>query len=425
MFDARAAKVLPAGQHITFSDYPGLRFSASATKRTWIYRYKSPVDNRMRQIAIGHWPEMSFPAAIVAWEALRDDRDAGIDPALEKKQKRAEVKAAVQREQEKAVEQAYTVRVLCDDYLAGHIMRNRAKKGATEAERMFDKMLGDLSDVPAVDVTRAMAFDLINAWAEKAPVNAGRLRCELGAAWDFAIDAGRLPETAPNWWRLILRGKIRSKGKMQGGVRVTSKRVLSEDEVGELINWLPNFSQNLEDILTLYLWTATRGSEIVTMTGAEIRDEDGQMWWVIPKEKTKNARHEEATDQRVPLFGRARAIVIRRKKLYGDGFLFPATNKSGPLDQKVVSQGVHYHQPYSKTRPECMRHRLTVSHWAPHDLRRTSRTLLAKLGCPDSVGEAILGHMLPGVVGTYNRHKYDVERVEWLSRLSDYLEGLV
>ena len=34
---------------------------------------------------------------------------------------------------------------------------------------------------------------------------------------------------------------------------------------GELVNWLPNFSRMMTDALTLYLWTGTRGSEIVAM----------------------------------------------------------------------------------------------------------------------------------------------------------------
>ena len=46
------------------------------------------------------------------------------------------------------------------------------------------------------------------------------------------------------------------------------------------------------------------------------------------------------------------------------------------------------------------------------------------MGCPDAVGESILGHMLPGVLGVYNKHAYDAERAEWLRRLSDHLEFL-
>lgn len=270
-----------------------------------------------------------------------------------------------------------------------------------------------------------MAFDLIQKYAAILPVQAGKLRCELGAAWDYAMDTGRLPEAAVNWWRLILRGKIRSKGKAIEGKNIgVVKRVLTEDEIGELIAWLPNFAPIITDVLTLYLWTGTRGSEIVGMSGSEISEEGGQVWWTIPKIRTKNARHETATDQRVPLFGRGLTVVLRRKKLYGDGFLFPSRHKVGHIEQKYVTEQVFYRQPYSQIRPEQVRPRLTVTHWAPHDLRRTSRTLLAKLGCPDAVGETILGHMLPGVVGTYNRHQYDDEKRLWLFNLSEHLESL-
>ncbi|MGZ3753555.1 MAG: hypothetical protein ACXVAU_19875, partial [Mucilaginibacter sp.] len=141
--------------------------------------------------------------------------------------------------------------------------------------------------------------------------------------------------------------------------------------------------------------------------------------------KTKNARHAGATDQLVPLFGKGLAVVKRRKKLYGDGFLFPTRDGKGHVRQKFITEQVYWRQPYCKLRMESSRPRLTVTHWAPHDLRRTARTLLAKLGCPDAVGEMVLGHMLPGISGTYNRHQYDIEKQEWLKKLSDYLDSLV
>ncbi len=39
-----------------------------------------------------------------------------------------------------------------------------------------------------------------------------------------------------------------------------------------------------------------------------------------------------------------------------------------------------------------------MDHWTSHDLRRTTRTGLARLGCPFEIGEFILGHRLPGVL---------------------------
>lgn len=427
-FDARAIKLLQAGQHLTSTEHPGLRVEAFSDRRTWTYRYRSPIDGRLRQIKIGVWPAMSVHSAIAEWEKCRQQRDGGIDPAIEAKKVKAAARAVVHERKAKRLSKAYTVADVADDYWEGHVSVNRKSKGATEIRRMFDTMLGDAGKVPAIELTRAQAFDLIKSHADR-PVVAGYLRAELGAAWDYAIDAGRLPESCPNWWRLILRGKLRSKGKKIAGEHVgTAKRTLAAPEIGQLIRWLPNFTQLVEDALTMYLWTCTRGAEILSMEGREVGiEDDGLWWWVIPKAKTKNARHENATDLRVPLFGRALAVVARRKERHGDGLLFPAKRRDGkivPVEQKTIQSTVWMHQPYSKTRPELERARLTVTNWSPHDLRRSSRTLLAAMGCPKEVGESILGHMLPGVEGVYNLHTYDAERVEWLRRLSDRLQAL-
>ncbi|WP_287918710.1 hypothetical protein [Comamonas sp.] len=44
---------------------------ASNTRKTWTYRFKSPLDGRMRQVAMGQWPAMSYPAALGKWDALK------------------------------------------------------------------------------------------------------------------------------------------------------------------------------------------------------------------------------------------------------------------------------------------------------------------------------------------------------------------
>ena len=428
MFDAREMKALTPGQHLTSPDYQGLRLEASASRRTWIYRYRSPIDNKLRQTKIGTWPALSVHAAITKWEELRRVRETGEDPALAAKELRLLKRVQAESAKQKSIAAGYTVADVAHDYWEGHVFPNRAEKGATEVGRMFDTMLGSTGGIPAQSLTRAQAFDLIKGHAGERPVVAGYLRSELGAAWEYAIDSGRLPESTPNWWRLILRGKVKSKGKKIAGQYVgTKKRALTPDEAGELIRWLPNFTRLIEDVLTVYLWTGCRGAEILTAEGKEINEEeDGNIWWTVPKEKTKNARHPDATDLRVPLFGRARSVMLRRKALSGEGYLFPARVKGrpAPVEQKTIQSTVWLHQPYSSTRPKVSRPRLPVTHWAPHDLRRTVRTFLASRGCPRDVGESILGHMLPGVQGVYNLHTFDAERVEWLGWLSNYLEEL-
>ncbi|RQY60825.1 DUF4102 domain-containing protein [Burkholderia stagnalis] len=415
-FDARTASKLPAGQHLTFDGFPGLRLQASESRRSWIYRYKSPIDDRMRQVKLGEWPAMGFPSAIAEWEQKRSARDGGVDPAAEKREKRQS--AATTR----AVD-AYTVKQVCLDYMGGYLEPNRKEKGVLEVRRMFKAMLTPIASLPAASITRAQAFEFLDAY-RATPALAARLRMELGGAWDYAMDAGRLPDGTPNWWRMILRGKLRSKGRTIDGVAMgTKKRVLSEDETGVLLRWLPNISLTVSDVIALYLWTGARGGEIISMERHEVTEESDGLWWTVPKGKTKNSWRSKAGDLRVPLVGRAEAIVRRRLDQAVNGYLFP-TSDGKMMKQTVVQHGIYYHQPYCKQAPAHDRPRLPVTHWSAHDLRRTARTFLAVLGCPHDVAEAVLGHVQPGVAGVYNRHHYDRERREWLTRLSLFLEEL-
>ncbi len=67
-----------------------------------------------------------------------------------------------------------TVRQVCRAYLVGHVERNRKSKGAAEAKRMFDTMLGEFGDRIAEQVTRGQAFALLESYAH-IPVQARRL----------------------------------------------------------------------------------------------------------------------------------------------------------------------------------------------------------------------------------------------------------
>jgi len=62
-----------------------------------------------------------------------------------------------------------------------------------------------------------------------------------------------------------------------------------------------------------------------------------------------------------------------------------------------------------------------VSNWRVHDLRRTARSLLSRAGIVADIGERCLGHALPGVRGTYDRHSYLPE----MTRAYDALAALI
>ena len=416
MFDPRSARALKAGEPLIVEQAPGLRLEATVSGQSWIYRYRSPVDGRMRQLKLGRWPTLGFPAALAAWHRVKAERDAGGDPAAERRERRH---AAVSKERSGRL----TVARVRQEFLAAYA-ENVAPKTYTEAIRLLERGLAPLDEREAASITRADAFDLLDAMRDR-PVVAASVRRLAGAAWDRALDSGRLQADTPNWWRLVLRGKLASRGKRVAGKHQgVQKRVLSADELGRLLPWLPNFTRDVEDALFLYLWTCCRGAEIVAMERSEVAEERDGLWWTIPRAKLKMRRNPSLTDLRVPLIGRAEAIVRRRLASTDKAFLFHSRGRSSHIEQKAIGVAVYCHMPTCELRPEWVRPRLPVADWAPHDLRRTARTLLASLACPSEVTEAILGHLPPGVQKVYNRHDYDVERRRWLRQLDSELERL-
>lgn len=417
-FDARSAKSLQAGAHIVIDGCPGLRLTATDTRKTWAYRYKCPDTGLMKQIKIGSWPEMPPATAAAKWQELRARRDGGENIAAAKKLEAVKSKP----------EASYTLEHLIEDYATGHLDKRRQPKGAKAVRSRLHSALSAHQSMPVEAVSRRFVFDLIESLSSK-PVLAKSVKAEMGAAWDYALNAGRIKDDLPNWWTLVKGQTLRSKGAIRDGKhKGTAKRVLTNDEIRVLMKTdMALFSQQVRDFLIIQLWTCTRGAEIVQMQPCHLTQEPDGLWWTVPKSLTKGRHQDNATDLRVPIIGRALEIVTRLRG-NGAGWLFPSRSHVGvigPQQQAYMNTKTNYFQPYGKARPDHIRTRLTVTHWSPHDLRRTGRTLLASIGCPDELGEAIIGHIKPGVVGLYNLYKYDKERRHWLTLLDAKLEALI
>ena len=417
-FDVRAAKLLQPGGHLLVQGCAGLRLVVSASRKTWTYRYKA-ADGRMKQVSLGQWPAMPVQEAAARWRVLADGKSAGVDPAQEKRQARALQGAPAAGPP--------TVADVVKAFVAGPLRDGRAPAGYEAARRALQRVLDEdreFARAVAHEVTRAKAFDVIER-KKPTPTAAAKLRSLLGAAWEHAQDSGLICE-APNWWREVLRGKLRSKGKVLGGEHQgRQRRVLAVQEVAQLLQWLPNMHSVGADAVVLYLWTAARGAEIFNMRPEHVREEQGVLWWTVAKAQTKNARFENAVDLRVPLLGRAADVVRRRMAGVGlSGWLFEAASGKR-YTQHDFSTYVYDLQPYS-VKAQARAHRLVlpVSGWTAHHLRKTARTLLAQVGCPNEIGEAIVGHIPKDVVGTYNAYSYDAERLHWLGKLDGLLASL-
>ena len=82
------------------------------------------------------------------------------------------------------------------------------------------------------ELKRVQVYNLIEALSEN-PVRTKIFKTNLALAWDRALDSGRIPDTSQNWWRLVHRNSLQSKGKLINGKHVGQiKRMLSLEEVG-------------------------------------------------------------------------------------------------------------------------------------------------------------------------------------------------
>jgi integrase len=62
--------------------------------------------------------------------------------------------------------------------------------------------------------------------------------------------------------------------------------------------------------------------------------------------------------------------------------------------------------------------------WSYHDLRRSCRSLLSRTTSSD-IAERVLGHVIPGVRGVYDRHEYRDEKLTALEKLDALVQRIL
>jgi integrase len=66
-----------------------------------------------------------------------------------------------------------------------------------------------------------------------------------------------------------------------------------------------------------------------------------------------------------------------------------------------------------------------MPNWTLHDLRRTAKTLMVRAGVRSDISERVLGHVIAGVEGTYDRHSYADEKRDALEKLAEMVERIL
>lgn len=152
--------------------------------------------------------------------------------------------------------------------------------------------------------------------------------------------------------------------------------------------------------------------QMLVLTGARRREVTGMEWreinldagtWTLPADRRKTGKKDPEPFV-VTLAPMALDIIRRQPRLEGSPHVFWGRRDRRPFD-------------FHSALFERVRKAAAVADWRLHDIRRTMRSGLGRLGITQAVAEMVLGHLgaKSGLVSVYDRHSYETEKREaWL-----------
>jgi integrase len=375
--------------------------------RSWAVRYRNAA-GRSRKLTLGAWPALDLAAARrKAQQALRAASE-GKDPAAEKRAERREAPAR-------------SFAKVAETFLARHAKKNRSYD---ESKRILDVyVLPRWRDLQIADIDRLQVTELLD------DIEAGRLSVKRvsddpvryveaagGEKLGGPVMADRVLACVRklfNWHATrdhrfsspIVKGMARTKPKERA-----RDRTLSDDEVRALwAAWTADDSM-FGPLAKLILLTAARRDEIAGMLKGEITqvDHNGRRYtvWTVPASRYKNKQPHV-----VPLTAPALEIIEARPAIGKAGLLFTTTGDTA-------------FSGFSKAKVNCCK-AAGVHGWTLHDLRRTATTLMTRSGVSHFIADRVLGHVIPGVGGLYDRHTYLPEKAHALETLAAAVDRIV
>jgi len=193
----------------------------------------------------------------------------------------------------------------------------------------------------------------------------------------------------------IVRGMARTSGKERARARI-----LTDDELRAVWKAAEATAGPFGAFIKFLLLTGARRHEASNATWDELK---GGVW-LLPA-----ARNKVKQDLARPLSSAAQNLVGGLPKIGRYVFTFggvkPLSGFAKPKARLDAASG--------------------AKGWILHDLRRTARSLLSRAGIPPDVAEMCLGHVLTGVLGTYDRHAYHEEKKHAFEALAAQIARIV
>ncbi len=201
-----------------------------------------------------------------------------------------------------------------------------------------------------------------------------------------------------------------------GGTERPRQRTLDDRELRALLLNLDEVTKRAKRTaiaIRLILLTAVRRSEL---TGAprwsELKLDAASPVWEVPADRTKTG-----VAFIVPLTAPAlEAFRLLKRRADRNSWVFPSETGESSMDPRLLTRSVARHLDSFA--------RCQVAAFTLHDLRRTVRTGLARLGIRPDIAERCLNHAQPGIIATYDTHQYLGEKRAALNQWAAHLEAL-
>jgi integrase len=370
----------------------GVRVTAAGA-RAFILNYR--LRGREHRFTIGAWPDWSALKAVREARNLRQRVDRGENP-LEDRAQPPETK---------------TVSNVLDDFVTRYVRNNdRPLRSADTIESAFNRLVKPrIGKLGVYEVRRshiAGMLDRIEDW--NGPVMADRTRAFLRKALSWYAERDDQFNLTAAFVRVEPRANSSDRART---------RVLSDEEIRTIWPALAE-AGTFGALVKMLLLTAQRRDEAAQISRKEIGED---RIWTIPAEryKTKRLNH-------VPLSTAALAIIEAQPKIDGCDYVFPSrantpfcsfSKSKAALDKAVLVAMKKEAKNGAKVE--------ALPNWTLHDLRRTAKTLMVRAGVRPDISERVLGHVIAGVEGTYDRHSYADEKRDALEKLAATVQRIL
>jgi integrase len=344
--------------------------------RSYVLRYRRASDGRTRKLTLP--PGIPLAAARkLAAEAMFKVAQ-GLDPAAEKR-------TVVRQE---PADGGSTLRAICEEYLARPAHRKLRSIG--ERERMLARLVYPvLGNRPIDAIKRSEIARLLD-----------KIEDERGPS--MAHETLAVVRKIMNWHASrsddFRSPIVRGMGRISPKERARS-RILSDDELRAI--WKATETGDpFSALVRFLLLTGARRLEGAQLHRREIEGGD----WTLPV-----ARNKAKVDLIRPLSPAAQEVLASLPVL--DGYVFSVDGR------RPISSFSRSKRQFDAA--------CGVTGWTLHDLRRSARSLMSRAGVQSDHAERCLGHAIPGIRGTYDRHEYREEKKHAYEALAALIDRIV